>query len=151
MISILRLDEGSLMNSKILINNIKQLPSDPRLNNVLEHLCIQMQEKLQGLRKIYIYGSQARGDWDEDSDLDILVIIDKERVNLKGRESIFSKVCEIAADVYLDCENDIPVIKPVCLSKDIWELTEEDLQYQVNPAFIEFIKTDGVIIYDESK
>ena len=138
------------MNSKILINNIKQLPSDPRLNNVLEHLCIQMQEKLQGLRKIYIYGSQARGDWDEDSDLDILVIIDKERVNLKGRESIFSKLCEIAADVYLDCENDIPVIKPYCLSKDIWELTEEDLQYQVNPAFIEFIKTDGVIIYQNA-
>ena len=39
------------MNSKILINNIKQLPSDPRLNNVLKHLCIQMQEKLQGLQR----------------------------------------------------------------------------------------------------
>ena len=39
--------------------------------------------------KIILYGSRARGDYREDSDWDILVIIDKEKTDL----SDFSRVC----------------------------------------------------------
>ena len=78
------------------------------------------------------------------------MIVDKEKVNLVGKESIFGKVCTIASDVYLDCEDEIPVITPVCLSKDIYELTEADLENKINPAFVTFVKKDGVLIYDET-
>ena len=139
------------MRRKILAENINSLPVKPILRAVLVTLYAQMAQRLQGPRKIYVYGSQARGDWDEDSDLDILVIIDKEKINLVDRESIFSKVCTIAADVYLDCKEEIPVIMPVCLSKDIYELTEANLENKITPAFVAFIKKGGVLIYDETE
>ena len=47
------------MNVKILSENINRLPVKPVLHIVLVTLCVEMAQRLQGLRKIYVYGSQT--------------------------------------------------------------------------------------------
>jgi predicted nucleotidyltransferase len=56
------------------------------------------------LECVVLYGSYARGDYDEYSDIDIMVLVDIDRQNLKPYSDA---LCDYASDVGL--ENDILV------------------------------------------
>jgi len=62
---------------------------------------------------LILYGSYARGDYREDSDIDILVLLDKEKINFDDRE-------RIGAPLYdLQLETEIH-ISPVIYTKNSW-------------------------------
>lgn len=47
------------------------------------------------IEKIILFGSVARGDDNEDSDIDILIITSKQSDKLKIRDDIYSKVMDV--------------------------------------------------------
>jgi len=50
------------------------------LNKITEKICIASKEVLgEKLEKVILFGSYARGDYDEESDIDIMVLADIER------------------------------------------------------------------------
>lgn len=83
--------------------------------------------------EIWLYGSRARGDVHEESDWDILILLNKDNVSRKDempfRESVF--------DLQLEYEESISVF---ALSKKNWE--EKHL---VTP-FYENVKSEGILI-----
>ena len=61
-----------------------------------------------------LYGSEARGDAHEDSDIDVLVLLDKEKVTQNDRE-------QIAYPVYHIGYNTDTVISVMFYTKQSWE------------------------------
>jgi predicted nucleotidyltransferase len=55
--------------------------------------------------KVILYGSQARGDNKAGSDIDILVLVDKEKITREDEKNIKYPLYEIEFDTgtYLDC------------------------------------------------
>lgn len=84
--------------------------------------------------KIIAYGSRVRGDFREDSDLDVLVLIEK-----KDR-AIKEKI--IDAFYFYEMNFGIPFSVTI-LSKE-----EFDLNEAMGSPFIKSIKEEGVLIYD---
>ncbi len=84
--------------------------------------------------KIIAYGSRVRGDFREDSDLDVLVVVDK-----KDRE-IKEKIIDIFYEYEL--KEEIP------FSPLIFSLEEFLINEKIGSPFIKNIKDEGVVIYD---
>ncbi len=53
------------------------------------------------IKNIRLFGSRVRGDFNRQSDIDILLVVDKEDLELRG------KVYEVVTDVFLDSFVDI--------------------------------------------
>ena len=97
--------------------------------------------ELQGdnLSKIILYGSVARGEANEDSDIDVLVI-------LKNRTSEESAaICDISVDVMQDMDFSINAyLQALTLSlKESEELNFYALMHNVN--------MEGVILYNDAQ
>lgn len=73
-----------------------------QLNEILSQI-VQIYKKTYGksIYKIYLYGSYAREDYDEDSDIDIVAIVDGERKILQEE---LKKIWDISSDMELDYE-----------------------------------------------
>ena len=86
-------------------------------------------EKLLELR---LFGSKVRGDFDEESDIDILVVIDSNDWKLKD------KVCDIAADADVEygCN-----ISPVIYTRE-----EHERNKYFRTLFIQEVERDGILI-----
>jgi len=87
------------------------------------------------LRKIILYGSYARGDHTNDSDLDIMVLADFEE---SEKTTLEKQVCKIASDASLD--HDVTI----CML-----LNNEDLfrsRLHISPFYRNVI-SEGVEIY----
>jgi predicted nucleotidyltransferase/DNA-binding transcriptional ArsR family regulator len=65
------------------------------------------------LRGVYLYGSRARGDWALDSDVDVLVVLD--RVARYGEE--LERTSEAVAELSLDCGVSV---SPVFVPQEAW-------------------------------
>ncbi len=78
------------------------------------------------LKEIFLYGSYARDDFNEDSDIDIAAIVKGNRVDLQEK---LKKVWDISADIGL--ENDV-VVSPIVIPFDEFEEYKDKLPYYMN-------------------
>ena len=71
---------------------------NPAISAVTEELSRNTQTIMGNrLRKIIIYGSYARGDYEDYSDLDIIVLADVDEIEIKELESKLGKVASRAS------------------------------------------------------
>lgn len=61
-----------------------------------------------------LYGSEARGDARPDSDIDLLILLDKEHISLKEEQAITYPLYDIEFETGV-------IISPRVFSKRIWE------------------------------
>ena len=87
------------------------------------------------LTKIIVYGSYARGDFRENSDIDIMILVDMSDIDLK---SYGEKLSYMTYDFNLDHDIDI---KPIAKSEEIFN------KWVVNYPFYSNIHKEGVILY----
>lgn len=86
------------------------------------------------VRKIIAYGSRIRGDFREDSDFDVFVLVDKKSVALKNK----------IIDVFYNHE----MSSGIPFSVAIFPQEEFDFNEAMGSPFITSIKEEGIVIYD---
>jgi len=106
------------------------------LNLVTEKVCSAAKEVLgDKLEKVILFGSYARGDYDEESDVDIMIIAD---IALEDKNATRR---EIRAHMeYIDLECDVLVSLSMACS-DIFH------DYQDISGFYKNVRKDGVELY----
>ena len=82
--------------------------------------------------QIYLYGSYARGDFNNDSDIDIVAIVKGERPELQSK---LKKIWEISSEMELEYES---IISPTVIPYKEFEDYKDTLPYYQN------ILTEGV-------
>ena len=82
---------------------------------------------------IVLYGSYARGDNRNDSDLDVLILVDKENVTVPETKNITYPLYEIEFDTGI-------IISPLVLSKKKWEA-----KHHITP-FYENVRREGLVL-----
>ncbi len=87
------------------------------------------------LRQVILYGSYARGDFREDSDVDIMILLDLSDLELKAYSQQLSYM---TYDFNLDHELDI---KPIAKSEEHFR------KWVINYPFYANIHKEGVILY----
>ena len=74
----------------------------------------QIKETLQRVAptaQSFMYGSQARGDFRPDSDIDLLIIVDEDRLSIKEEQQITIPLYEI------EMETGVPISPMIVLKK----------------------------------
>ena len=87
------------------------------------------------LRKVILYGSYARGDFNSDSDVDIMILLDMSDLALKAYSQQLSYM---TYDFNLDHNLDI---KPIAKSEEHFR------KWVVNYPFYANIHKEGVVLY----
>ena len=75
------------------------------------------------LAKIYLYGSRSRGTAKEDSDWDLLILLDKERISLEVEQGITYPLYDLEFDTG-------EVISPMIYTEKEW-----NSKYKVTPYY----------------
>lgn len=88
----------------------------------------------ENLVKVMMYGSYARGDFDDYSDVDIAAIVKGERRELQIE---LKKVWDISADLELEYET---IVSPTVIPFDEYEQYRNDIPYYMN------IEKEGVVV-----
>jgi predicted nucleotidyltransferase len=74
--------------------------SQNELQEILERLCGRLRELLgKSMRDIILFGSYARNEANDDSDIDIMVLTDLERVEISAMQW---KIGEVVSEILLD-------------------------------------------------
>ena len=82
---------------------------------------------------IILYGSYARGDNKADSDIDLLILLNKDHLSFKDKKDIKYPLYDIEFETG-------HIISPMVLSQNDWEK-----KYKITP-FYENIKREGIIL-----
>jgi uncharacterized protein len=82
---------------------------------------------------IILYGSYARGENRPDSDIDILILLNKERVTREDEKSVKYPLYDIEFETG-------QIISPLVLSKSDWES-----RHRITP-FYENVQREGVVL-----
>lgn len=82
---------------------------------------------------VILYGSYARGTNRDDSDIDILILLDKDRVSREDEKKVKYPLYDIEFDTG-------QVISPLVLAKHDWET-----KHRITP-FFENIKREGIVL-----
>ncbi|MCC8130252.1 MAG: nucleotidyltransferase domain-containing protein [Oscillospiraceae bacterium] len=86
------------------------------------------------ITKILLYGSYARGDYHEYSDIDIVAIVKGDRADLQHD---LRKVWDVSHDLGLEYE---VIVSPTVIPYDEYEEWKEDLPYYRN------IENEGIVV-----
>jgi len=87
------------------------------------------------LHSIILYGSYARGDFNEDSDVDIMILADIDDSEIW---KIRNKMCEVTSDLALELD---VLVSARIKSRQIFEKWVDTLPYYKN------VRKDGVMLY----
>ena len=91
----------------------------------------------EGIEEIFLFGSVARGDYKEDSDIDILVVTNGERYDM------LRKLSGMSFDLMLKYKDYISV--------KTLSIEEFKKLLSMNSSFIEGILNDGINLYGRNK
>ncbi len=89
----------------------------------------------ESLKQVIVYGSYARGDYQKNSDIDIIILVDANDTEIKRR---FNSVCDLAFDYELEYGI---VISPLVKNKEHFEKWSETLPFYRN------VKQEGITVY----
>jgi len=98
------------------------------LNSALDKL-VQAITKIEGVVAIILFGSRARGDYDEHSDYDMLVIFQDDETMWRNRRELYQNIGKLGLFTQV-------------LTRSIRELTEK-----TEPTFRQNILQQGTILY----
>ena len=115
-----------------------KIPND--IKNIIEDFTNKVSTILGShLKQIILYGSYARGDFNKDSDIDIMILTD-----LKDNEIVEyrSKVIEIVYDIEYDNDFDI-TISPLVKNIDKFNYWLQALPFYMN------VQKEGVILNEQ--
>ena len=76
---------------------------------------------------LILYGSYARGDYRDDSDLDLIVLVDKDKITRSDQKRIKYPLYEIEFDTGT-------IISPLIFSKKDWEIRHKKTPFYENVA-----------------
>ena len=76
---------------------------------------------------LILYGSYARGDYRDDSDLDLLVLVDKDIISRFDQKRIYYPLYDIEFDRGT-------VVSPLIFSKKNWEMRHKNTPFYENVA-----------------
>jgi uncharacterized protein len=82
---------------------------------------------------VILFGSQARGDYNENSDFDVLILLDKEKVTREDEKNVKYPLYEIEYETG-------KIISPLILSMKDWEK-----KHKITP-FYSNIKREGILL-----
>jgi predicted nucleotidyltransferase len=102
------------------------------ITEYIESICGQFPDRILS---VVLFGSKARGDADDESDIDLLVLVDVEDNEFR------SELWHIASDVSLDY---YVVISPRVISQDRWAETR-----RIRMPLYRAIEADGVPLTPE--
>jgi len=106
------------------------------LNKITERVCAAAKEVLgDKLEKVVLFGSYARGDYDEESDVDIMVLAD---IALEDAHATRDKINELAGDFLWDYN------MLVCLIITCSNIYHKYLEAS---GFYKNVRKDGVELY----
>jgi predicted nucleotidyltransferase len=88
----------------------------------------------ENLKSMILYGSYARGDFDSESDIDILILVDLEKLDIKKYRK---QITKITSD--LDLEYNV-VLSPIV------ENLSEFNKYKEASSFFKNVQNEGVLI-----
>lgn len=99
-------------------------------------IILQIKKTLKGIAptaKIILYGSYARGDFNENSDFDILILLDKDTITREDEKKIKYPLYDIEFETG-------KIISPLVLSLKSWES-----KHKITPFYDNILK-EGVVI-----
>ena len=106
------------------------------IQNLMERYVFELQNIYgEHLRQIILYGSYAREDFSEDSDIDIMILLDMSDLELKKYSQ---QLAYMTYDFSLD--NDVD-IKPIAKSEKFFDM------WVANYSFYANVQKEGVILY----
>lgn len=92
--------------------------------NILDSIKAKLHDVLPKDGYAILYGSQARGDFHQGSDWDILIVVDKDRVSISENSDITYPLVMLGWDMNVE-------INPVLYTKNEWE-TYKDTPFHDN-------------------
>ncbi|MBN2262324.1 MAG: nucleotidyltransferase domain-containing protein [Prolixibacteraceae bacterium] len=100
-------------------------------NDKILQMIIQVVDKTAPDSEVYLYGSQARGNAQNLSDWDLLILLDKPKVSFEFEKKFMDEFYELELETG-------EIISPLIYSKSDW-----NSNYIITPLF-ENIKREGV-------